>query len=198
MVSVKNGIIDSVPLAGTRPRGNGKSDQTLAQELINDPKETAEHLMLVDLARNDIGIVSQAGSVEVAELMQPVNFSHVMHLASRVQVSLAKNYDAIDVLKATFPAGTLSGAPKIRAMEIIDELEHSRRGLYGGAIVALDRDDNLDTCIIIRTTIVENGIASIRAGAGIVHDSDPIAEANETRHKAKSVMAAIQLAEGGL
>ncbi|WP_264769881.1 anthranilate synthase component I family protein [Coxiella burnetii] len=198
MVSVKNGIIDSVPLAGTRPRGNGKSDQTLAQELINDPKETAEHLMLVDLARNDIGIVSQAGSVEVAELMQPVNFSHVMHLASRVQGSLAKNYDAIDVLKATFPAGTLSGAPKIRAMEIIDELEHSRRGLYGGAIVALDRDDNLDTCIIIRTTIVENGIASIRAGAGIVHDSDPIAEANETRHKAKSVMAAIQLAEGGL
>jgi anthranilate synthase component 1 len=198
IVSVKNNVIDSVPLAGTRSRGNGKTDAQLAAELTADPKEIAEHVMLVDLARNDVGAVSIPGSVKVSAYLQPINFSHVMHIASTVQGELAKNYDVIDVLKATFPAGTLSGAPKIRAMEIIDEIENSRRGIYGGAIIALDRADNLDTCITIRTALIKNKIAYVRAGGGIVHDSDPYAEANESRQKATSVMSAIQLAEGGL
>lgn len=198
IISVRNNVIDSIPLAGTRPRGHGKSDEQLAAELTTDPKEVAEHVMLVDLARNDIGSVSVPGSVKVSAYLQPVNFSHVIHIASSVQGQLAKNCDVIDVLKATFPAGTLSGAPKIRAMEIIDELEHSRRGIYGGAVIALDRADNLDTCITIRTALIKNNIVYVRAGAGIVHDSNPHTEAQESRQKARSVMSAVQLAEGGL
>ncbi len=198
IVSVKNRLIECVPLAGTRRRSPGESDATIAKNLVSNTKEMAEHTMLVDLARNDIGKVSIPGSVTVTELMQPVSYSHVMHISSTIQGQLAENCDAIDALLSTFPAGTLSGAPKIRAMEIIDAIESSRRNLYGGAIVALDRDGNLDTCIIIRSAIVENNSVSIRAGAGIVHDSAPQAEANETRYKAQSVMSAVRLAEGGL
>ncbi len=196
IVSVKNKVIESIPLAGTRSRKNDRSDEQTAAELIRDPKEAAEHVMLVDLARSDVGAVSVPGSVTLTEFMRPVTFSHVIHLTSTVQGKLAEHCDAIDAVTATFPAGTLSGAPKIRAMEIIDEIESSRRGLYGGALVALGRDDNLDTCIIIRAAFIENGRVSIRAGGGIVHDSDPYSEAKETRYKAQSVMSAVHLAEG--
>lgn len=197
IVSLHNNVIESTPLAGTRPRGhNGNDDASIATELLHDEKEIAEHMMLVDLARNDIGAVAQAGTVKMTEEPNVVNFSHVMHIASTVQGTLAEKHDALDVLKANFPAGTLSGAPKIRAMEIIDTLENSRRGIYGGAIIALDRADNLDTCIAIRTAMIKNGVAQVRAGSGIVHDSDPFAEAQETRHKARSVMTAIETAAG--
>ncbi len=200
IVSLHNHIIESTPLAGTRPRNIEieVDDETVAEELMNDHKEIAEHMMLVDLARNDVGAVSKAGTVKVTEQPHTVNFSHVMHIASTVQGAIAEKFDALDVLKATFPAGTLSGAPKIRAMEIIDELENSRRGVYGGAIVALDREDNLDTCIAIRTAVIKNGVAKIRAGGGVVYDSNPTAEAQETRHKARSIMTAIKTAEGGM
>lgn len=196
IVSIHNNTIESTPLAGTKARNKNKNDSVIGEELMQDKKEIAEHMMLLDLARNDIGSVSKPGTVKVTQQPHVISFSHVMHIASTLQSEIAEGLDALDVLKATFPAGTLSGAPKIRAMEIIDELEKSRRGIYGGAVLALDRNDNLDTCIAIRTAVVKNGIVKVRAGGGIVHDSDPISEAQETIHKSQSVMTATQIAEG--
>ena len=198
LVSLEAGVLESCPLAGTRPRGKGRHDIELETDLFNDHKERAEHMMLVDLARNDLGAISKPGSVKVNELMRIKRFSHVMHISSTVAGLLEAGRDAFDALRYTFPAGTLSGAPKIRAMEIIDELETTRRNVYGGAVCAIDIDGNLNSCIIIRTSVFANGIASVRAGAGIVADSDPQCEADETRHKARSVIEAIALAEGGL
>ncbi|MCH8081015.1 MAG: anthranilate synthase component I family protein [Proteobacteria bacterium] len=198
LVSLEAGVLESCPLAGTRPRGEGGHDLALETELFNDHKERAEHMMLVDLARNDLGVISKPGSVKVNELMKIKRFSHVMHISSTVTGSLEQGRDAFDALRHTFPAGTLSGAPKIRAMEIIDELETARRNVYGGAVCAIDINGNLNSCIIIRTSVFADGIASVRAGAGIVADSDPQCEADETRHKARSVIEAIALAEGGL
>lgn len=197
LVSLDNNLIESKPIAGTRPQKKD-SEETIAQELMNDPKEMAEHMMLVDLARNDVGAVAKPGSVKITALNEIIHFSHVMHMESTVQGTLSENYDALDVLKANFPAGTLSGAPKIRAMELIDELENSRRGTYGGAVIALDRTGNLESCIMIRTALIKNGYAYVRAGAGIVHDSNPEQEVQETRHKARSIINAIEMAERGL
>ncbi len=182
LISVKDGIVESTPIAGTRP---ADADP---EELLSDPKEVAEHQMLVDLARNDLGAISEIGTVEVKELMKVHRFPKVLHIVSKVTGKLRQGLDAIDAFKASFPAGTLTGAPKIRAMERIDELETSRRGLYGGAIIAIDAKGNLDSCIAIRMGIVERGELSVRAGAGIVFDSDPASEAQETKLKAASVL----------
>ncbi len=198
LVSLQHGIVETMPIAGTRPRGvSFEQDQALEQELLNDEKEMAEHMMLVDLGRNDVGRISQPGSVKVNELKTIKRYSRVMHIVSRVMGLTDQAYDAFDVLKAVFPAGTLSGAPKIRAMEIIDEIETSRRGVYGGAIVAIDNQGQMDSCITIRTAFVKDGVASVRAGAGVVLDSDPQKEADETWHKARSALDAIALAEKG-
>lgn len=197
MVSVQDGIATVNPIAGTRPRHHQEEDAAMEKSLLNDPKELAEHMMLVDLARNDLGAVSEPGSVKVTELLRVKHFSHVSHLTSLVTGKLRKNLDALDALAATFPAGTLSGAPKIRAMEIIDELETSRRGVYGGAIFRLDKHGNLDSCIAIRMAVLRNGVATVRAGAGIVYDSNPKTEADETSHKAKAMLTAIALADRG-
>jgi len=184
LISVQDRVVESTPIAGTRPAGADPA------ELLSDPKERAEHLMLVDLARNDLGAVCETGSVFVKELMQVRHFPRLMHIVSRVEGTLREDLDAIDALMAAFPAGTLTGAPKIRAMELIDALEPSRRGLYGGAIVAIDHAGNLDSCIAIRMGIVEKNELSVRAGAGIVYDSDPAKEAQETRLKASNILAA--------
>jgi anthranilate synthase component 1 len=180
-------MIESIPIAGTRPKGG------CDEELLNDPKEVAEHVMLVDLARNDVGAVSRPGTVQVLEFKKVHHFSHVMHIVSKVVGELKPEYDALDAFKASFPAGTLSGAPKVRAMELIDELETSRRGLYGGAIVAIDADGNLMSCIAIRTAVIKEGIATVRAGGGVVLDSEPQKEAEESRHKANTVLDALRL-----
>ena len=183
LISVQGRVIETMPIAGTRPL---EADPA---ELLADPKERAEHLMLVDLARNDLGAVSEIGSVAVKELLQVRKFPHVMHIVSTVRGTLREGLDSIDAFKASFPAGTLTGAPKIRAMELLDEIEPSRRGLYGGAIVAIDSVGNLDSCIAIRMGVVEKGELAVRAGAGIVYDSNPKNEAEETRMKAKSILA---------
>lgn len=183
------------PIAGTRRRANSPEiDDRIAKELLADPKERAEHLMLVDLGRNDLGRVCEAGSVEVVEFMNIERFSHVMHIVSTVSGELAADKSAIDALFATFPAGTLSGAPKPRAMEIIETLEPSRRGLYGGALGYLDFTGNIDTCIAIRTAVIKDGTAYVQAGAGIVADSDAIAENQECLNKAAAVLGAIHSA----
>lgn len=195
LISVQNKIVTTHPIAGTRPRKAPEYDEMIAAELMAAEKDRAEHIMLVDLGRNDIGKVSKPGTVKVVEFAQAKKFSHVFHLVSVVQGELAENCDALDALSAALPAGTLSGAPKIRAMEIIDELETSRRGLYGGAICSIDNAGNLDSCIAIRMAMLRDGIATIRTGGGIVYDSDPQAEADETKHKAKSVLEAIAFAE---
>ncbi|MGY8985963.1 MAG: anthranilate synthase component I family protein [Sphingomonadales bacterium] len=195
--SLEGESIEICPLAGTRPRGS-RPDSEIEADLLGDQKECAEHIMLVDLARNDLGRVSLAGSVNVDELMQVQKFSHVMHLSSTVSSTREPGQDTFDILTASFPAGTLSGAPKIRAMEIIDELEQSRRGVYGGAVCSIDGEGNLNSCIAIRTAVICNGVATVRAGAGIVADSDPTMEAQETKHKAQSVMDALALAERGV
>ena len=182
IISVKNGMIESMPIAGTRPKGAS------IEELLNDPKETAEHVMLVDLARNDVGAVSVPGSVKVVEFKAAHEFSHVTHIVSRVAGKLDPKFDALDAFKVSFTAGTLTGAPKKRAMELIDEIEQSKRGIYGGGIVAIDALGNLTSCIAIRTAILKEGELMIRAGAGIVLDSDPVTEANETRHKANTIL----------
>jgi len=195
LVRVENGRVETRPLAGTRPRGaTPEEDDALARELLADEKERAEHLMLVDLGRNDLGRVCRYGSVRVPEFMQVERYSHVSHLVSSVIGELGLGKDALDALVATFPAGTLSGAPKIRAMEIIDELEGSRRGLYGGALGYLDLRGNLDFCIAIRTLVLRQGRATLQAGAGIVADSDPAAEERETEAKAGAVFEALRLA----
>jgi len=186
---------ETIPLAGTRPRGGTREeDLALEKELLADPKERAEHVMLVDLGRNDLGRVAKAGSVRVQDFFHVERYSHVMHIASRVTGVLAPGSDAVDALAATFPAGTLTGAPKIRAMEIIDDLEPVRRGAYGGAVGYLDFAGNLDVAIAIRTAVVANGTLHIQAGAGIVADSDPGAEATECENKARALMRAVETA----
>ncbi|MDY6969487.1 MAG: anthranilate synthase component I [Spirochaetota bacterium] len=184
------------PIAGTRPRGKSpEEDIQLRDDLLSDEKELAEHIMLVDLGRNDVGRVCQGGTVKVDQLMIVEYYSHVMHIVSNVIGKISKEYDAFDLIKATFPAGTLSGAPKIRAMEIISELEPDRRGIYGGMVGYLTFDYNLDSCITIRTIVVKDNIAYLQAGAGIVADSNPEREYYETIHKMKALSKALELAE---
>jgi len=184
------------PIAGTRPRGtDAAEDRGFEAELRASEKERAEHVMLVDLARNDIGRVSRPGSVTVPELMRVDRFSHVMHLTSVVEGTLRPELDALDAFRACFPAGTVSGAPKIRAMERIAELERDQRGVYAGAVGYLGFDGNLDTCITIRTAVIRDGVCCIQAGAGIVADSDPAAEEAETHAKARALLRAIELTD---
>jgi anthranilate synthase component 1 len=199
MVRKEGSRVELRPIAGTRPRGaTPEQDQQLAEELLADPKERAEHVMLVDLGRNDLGRVCTTGSVRVGELMVIERYSHVMHIVSNVQGELQPDYDAFDLVRATFPAGTLSGAPKIRAMEIIDELEPVRRGIYGGAVGYVSFSGNMDLAIAIRTLVIKDGKVHLQAGAGIVADSDPATEWQETVNKAMAVRRAIELAEKGL
>ncbi len=193
MVRLRDGIVTIRPLAGTRRRGaTGAEDQILAAELLADPKERAEHLMLLDLGRNDVGRVAEIGSVRVTESFAVERFSHVMHIASEVQGRLREGLDAIDALIAGFPAGTLSGAPKVRAMEIIEELEPTRRGIYAGCIGYFAGNGTMDTCIGLRTAVVKDGTMFVQAGAGIVADSNPAAEYEETRQKARSLLRAAE------
>jgi anthranilate synthase component 1 len=195
LVRVEGRRVETRPIAGTRPRGgDAEEDERLARELAADEKERAEHVMLVDLGRNDLGRVCRFESVRTPEFMTVERYSHVTHLVSSVVGELAPGRDGLDALVATFPAGTLSGAPKIRAMEIIDALEPARRGLYGGALGYLDLGGNLDFCIAIRTIVMEAGRATIQAGAGIVADSDPEAERRETEAKAGAMLEALRLA----
>jgi anthranilate synthase component 1 len=193
LVRCEDGLIQTRPIAGTRRRGrNDREDKALAQELLKDKKERAEHLMLVDLGRNDLGRVSIPSGVRVSQFMSVEKYSHVMHLVSEVQGSLdAKKYDIYDVLRAAFPAGTVSGSPKIRAMEIIDELENLRRGPYAGCVGYFSFSHNMDTCITIRTIVAHKGNAYIQAGAGIVADSVPEKEYFESVNKAKAMLEAI-------
>jgi anthranilate synthase component 1 len=198
LVRVEGGKVQTHPIAGTRPRGASEAeDRRLAEELQVNVKERAEHVMLVDLGRNDVGRVSTYGTVKVPTYMTIERYSHVMHLVSVVEGELAEGRDRLDALVACFPAGTVSGAPKVRAMEIIAELEPDRRGAYAGAVGYLDFAGNLDFCITIRTVVVEGGRARVQAGAGIVADSDPTAEYQETRDKARAVMTALGLAQEG-
>jgi anthranilate synthase component 1 len=186
------------PIAGTRPRGrDAAEDESLAVELAADPKELAEHIMLVDLGRNDLGRVSEYGSVSVERLEFVERYSHVMHLVSTLRGHLRPDVDCLEALAACFPAGTVSGAPKVRAMEIIDELEPTRRGIYAGAILYLDFSGNLDSCIAIRTMVVKNGVAYVQAGAGLVADSVPEREYQETVNKARALIAALEVAHRG-
>ncbi|MEW6727147.1 MAG: anthranilate synthase component I [Bacillota bacterium] len=192
LVRVEDGRVFTRPIAGTRPRGrDAAEDAALAAELLADPKERAEHVMLVDLGRNDLARVCLPGSVRVNQLMEVEYYSHVMHITSEVEGALAPGFDALDALAAAFPAGTVSGAPKIRAMEIIEELEPSRRGVYAGAVGYLSLSGNLDTCIAIRTVVIKDGTAYVQAGAGIVADSDPDREFQEVSHKAAALVQAI-------
>jgi anthranilate synthase component 1 len=187
------------PIAGTRPRGaTPEEDLHLEEDLLADPKECAEHIMLVDLGRNDLGRVCRTGSIEVTDLMVIERYSHVMHIVSNVRGLLREGVDAFDVLRATFPAGTLSGAPKIRAMEIIDELEPCRREIYGGAVGYFSFSGNMDMAIAIRTLVMHEGRIYLQTGAGIVADSDPAAEYQETINKARGVMKAVDMARKGL
>jgi anthranilate synthase component I len=187
------------PIAGTRPRGNSPSeDRALGAELLADPKEHAEHVMLVDLGRNDLGRVCEYNTLHVPQLLTIETYSHVIHMVSQVEGQLREGLDAFDLLRATFPAGTVSGAPKIRAMEIIDELEGLRRGPYAGAVGYFGFNGNMDTCITIRTIVMQGDTAYFQAGAGIVADSDPEREYHETLHKARALSVAIQMAEKGV
>lgn len=195
LVKVTEGQVMVHPIAGTRKRSSSpEEDKRLGEELLSDPKERAEHLMLVDLGRNDLGRICAAGSVEVVDFMSVERYSHVMHIVSTVTGELAREKTGVDALFATFPAGTLSGAPKPRAMEIIEELEPHRRGLYGGAIGYLDFTGNVDTCIAIRTALIHDGRAYVQAGAGIVADSDAQSENQECLNKAAAVLGAISAA----
>ncbi len=194
MCRVVDGIVTVRPLAGTRPRGKtDEEDRRLAEELLADPKERAEHVMLVDLGRNDVGRVAQFGSVQLSDVMCIERYSHVMHISSNVDGELRPDMDAMDALKACLPAGTVSGAPKVRAMEIIDEIEPTRRGPYAGAVGYIDYRGNMDTCIALRTMVVSEGRVYIQAGAGLVADSDPTAEYQETLNKARAMMRAIEV-----
>jgi len=199
LVRVEGTRVETHPIAGTRPRGKTPDeDIRLAEELKRNEKERAEHVMLVDLGRNDVGRVCQYGSVRVPQFMGLERFSHVMHLTSVVEGRLAEDRDRLDALVSCFPAGTVSGAPKVRAMQIIRELEPSGRGLYAGAVGYLDFAGNLDFCIAIRTVIMSEGKAFVQAGAGIVMDSNPAAEYEETRDKARALVRALELAQAGL
>lgn len=196
LVQVQDRTVETWPIAGTRPRGaTPEEDRRYEQELVADAKERAEHVMLVDLARNDLGRVCDVGSIEVEGMLHVERYSHVMHLVSAVRGRIRDGLGPVDVLRAVFPAGTVSGAPKVRAMEIIDDLEPTRRGVYAGAVGYVDFAGNLDTCITIRTVVLKDGTAYVQAGAGIVADSRPDAEEEETRNKAGAVLAAIRAAE---
>ncbi len=199
LVKVDDGIVTTRPLAGTRPRGKSPAeDAMLEHELRNDEKERAEHIMLVDLGRNDIGRVSEPGTVEVSELMEVERYSHVMHLVTNVQGRLRDDMNAFDALRACFPAGTVSGAPKIRAMEIIAEVDPEKRGPYAGCVGYFSFSGNLDTCITIRTIVLKEKTAYIQAGAGIVADSVPEKEYQETVNKATALLKSIELAQKGM
>lgn len=199
LVRVNGRRLEYRPIAGTRPRGrNDAEDKRLEEELRQDEKERAEHVMLVDLGRNDVGRVSEYGSVKVRDLMYVERYSHVMHLVSAIEGCLRPELSALDAFAACFPAGTLSGAPKVRAMEIIEELEPVRRGVYGGSVLYADFAGNLDSCIAIRTMVMDGSRASIQAGAGIVADSDPEREHEECTNKAKAALRAVNLARSGL
>mgnify|MGYP006276614661 CR=1 FL=1 len=194
LVKVTDGVVETRPIAGTRQRGADRAeDLALAEELLSDPKERAEHVMLVDLGRNDLGRVCAPGTVRVKDLMVVEYYSHVMHIESSVVGTLAEGRRAVDALKSTFPAGTLSGAPKVRAMEIIDELEPTKRGPYGGAVGYIGFDGNLDTCITIRTVVCKDGRCHVQAGAGVVADSNAEAEFEETQRKAAGMFRAIEV-----
>jgi len=183
------------PIAGTRPRGKySTEDFSMERDLLDDPKEKAEHVMLVDLARNDLGRVARVGSVKVDELMSVEKYSHVMHIVSNVQAQLREGCSSFDAFRSTFPAGTLSGAPKVRAMEIIEEMEGSRRGAYGGAVGYFGFSGNMDMCITIRTLVFRNGLVHVQAGAGIVADSRPEAEYQECVNKARALFGALEMA----
>ena len=195
LVRVEDGVVDTHPIAGTRPRGATEEDLALEEELSHDEKELAEHTMLLDLGRNDIGRVSTPGTVHVTQMMDVERYSHVMHLVSHVTGELAAGLTAYDALRACFPAGTVSGAPKVRAMEIITELEPEQRGPYSGAIGYFGFSGNMDTAIAIRTMVMKNGIAYLQAGGGVVYDSQPELEYQETLHKMDALLAAIANAE---
>ncbi len=199
LVKLQDGVLHTFPLAGTRPRGKSpEEDEALAQGLLEDPKELAEHNMLVDLGRNDLGKISQFGTVEVERYHEVLKYSHVMHIGSTVTGQIRPDRDAVSAVDAVLPAGTLSGAPKFRACQIIHELEGNKRGIYGGAIGYLDFTGNLDTCIAIRLAFKKNGKVYVRSGAGIVADSVPETEYQECINKAMAVVRALELAEGGL
>ncbi len=199
LVRLEQGRVTVRPIAGTRHRGaSEEEDRALEAELLADPKERAEHLMLIDLGRNDAGRVSRTGSVRLTEKMVVERYSHVMHIVSNVEGELKPGLSAMDVLRATFPAGTVSGAPKIRAMEIIDELEPVKRGIYSGAVGYISWNGNMDTAIAIRTAVIKDGRLYIQAGAGIVYDSDPKKEWEETLNKGRAIFRAVALAESGL
>jgi anthranilate synthase component 1 len=198
LVRVTGRKLEYRPIAGTRPRGKDEAeDQRLEREMLSDEKERAEHVMLVDLGRNDLGRVSEYGSVKVKDLMYVERYSHVMHIVSALEGRLRPELHALDALAACFPAGTLSGAPKVRAMQIIEELEPTRRGVYGGSVLYADFAGNLDSCIAIRTMLIKGKKAYLQAGAGIVADSDPAAEYQESMNKAQAVLRAVQTARGG-
>jgi len=197
LVRVEDGIVSNHPIAGTRPRSQDRhKDKALEEELKNDEKECAEHLMLVDLARNDVGRISEPGTVQVTQFMDIERYSHVMHLVSHVQGSLREGFSQFDAMRACFPAGTVSGAPKIRAMEIIAELEPDKRGPYAGAVGYFDFSGNMDTAIAIRTIVIKDGVAYVQAGGGIVADSVPETEYQESLNKAQALLTAIDQAEG--
>ncbi|MGH8751315.1 MAG: anthranilate synthase component I [Burkholderiales bacterium] len=199
LVRLEQDTVTVRPIAGTRPRGQSPAeDEQLAQELLADPKERAEHIMLMDLGRNDLGRVAQTGTVKVTENMRIENYSHVMHIVSNVEGRIRPGLNAMDVLKATFPAGTVSGAPKVRALEIIDELEPSKRGIYAGAVGYLGFNGDMDLAIAIRTALIKKNILYVQAGAGIVADSVPASEWQETCNKAKAVLRAAEMAQAGL
>jgi len=193
LVRVRNGEVTIRPLAGTRPRGaTPEADRALEAELLSDPKERAEHLMLLDLGRNDVGRVAKIGTVRVTDSFAVERYSHVMHIVSNVVGQLDKKHDTVDALMAGFPAGTLSGAPKVRAMEIIDELEKEKRGPYGGCVGYFSADGEMDSCIVLRTALVKDGVMYVQAGAGVVADSDPKAEQAECGYKAKALFKAAE------
>ncbi|EMI22320.1 anthranilate synthase component I [Rhodopirellula maiorica SM1] len=193
MCRVADNVVTVRPLAGTRRRGKTeKEDKALEKELLADPKEIAEHVMLVDLGRNDVGRVAQFGTVELTEVMVVERYSHVMHISSEVQGRLREGLDAFDALKACLPAGTVSGAPKVRAMEVIDSIEPHRRGPYGGAVGYVDYRGNMDTCIALRTMVAKEGVVYVQAGCGVVADSDPDSEYDETMNKARALISAIE------
>ena len=199
LARLEGNMVTVRPIAGTRPRGASETeDQALEQELLSDPKELAEHLMLIDLGRNDVGRVAATGTVKLTEQMAVERYSHVMHIVSNVIGELQPGLTAIDVLRATHPAGTVSGAPKIRAMEIIDELEPVKRGIYSGAVGYLSWSGNMDTAIAIRTAVIKDNVLHIQAGGGIVADSVPATEWEETLNKRRAMFRAVALAEKGL
>jgi anthranilate synthase component I len=199
LVRVEEGAVTIRPLAGTRRRGKDDTeDQSLARELLADPKERAEHIMLVDLGRNDVGRVAEYNSVQLTDVMKVERYSHVMHITSNVTGKLRSGKSAFDALRAGLPAGTVSGAPKVRAMQIIDEVEPTKRGPYAGAVGYIDFTGNMDTCIALRTLVIQGQTAYIQAGGGVVYDSTPAAEYEETQNKARGLLKAIEIAQSQL